>query len=112
MARAAAGARKDRRERAAFSDCAPDVDASAVRLHDALHEREAEAGALMALGRRGFELLELDEEAMHVLGGDTDSVVLHVDAKLLVTVTRDPCADPRVLAGELDRVRKVIVEHL
>ena len=55
---------------------------AALRLHDALGEREAESRARILLGRAGVELLELDEEAPEVLRRDTDAGVLDLEAEV------------------------------
>ena len=55
--------------------------AAALRLDDPPGQRQAEAGALVPLGRAGVELLELDEQPAQVLGRDADAGVLDLDAE-------------------------------
>src|SRR5689334_13939422 len=81
----APSAREDRRSRAgehgvehaAVAGAAADADRAALGLDDAACEDEAEAGARrLARARAGAELLDLDEEALDLIGGDADARVL------------------------------------
>src|SRR6185503_18109167 len=65
-------ARQDGVEHAALAEAAADADGAALGLDDAAGEDEAEAAARGSAGAgsgAGAELLDLDEEALDLLGG-------------------------------------------
>src|SRR5437763_262600 len=77
-------AREDDREGAALAEGAAQLDATALRLGQPLGERQAEAGALVALGRAAVDLLELDEQLVEVLRRDADAGVLDLQPVAIV----------------------------
>src|SRR5699024_11896217 len=62
------------------------VHAPAVPLRDRLHDRQAEAGAAAGGAVHAGEALE---DALLVLGGDADALVLHAHADLRPVEPRD-----------------------
>src|SRR5262249_7703452 len=88
-----------------------DLDLAAVELDEALDDREAEPGALLALGRLAAALLVAAEELREVLGRDPLAGVLDGDLDLRAEAA-DLDRDHVALARELDRVRDEVVEHL
>src|SRR5689334_21816726 len=82
--------RQDRRECAAFAVLARDLDAPEMRLDQPLRQRAAETGALVTLRRAGVELLELDEQFRHVVGGNPDARILNLDPELRRVLGADP----------------------
>ncbi len=105
--------REDEGEDRALARPRPDADLAAVRLDEALHDGEAEAGAAVLAGGRAVHLVEDVEDALEVLVGDADAGVGHVE--------RDPARrlEPRrstvivpPAGRELHRVRAEVHEAL
>ena len=81
-------------------------------LGDSLGQVQPETGALELLARAGIELVELGEQAVDLPGRNADPGVLDVYAKEIRVLGRDVDGDAAALAGELARVRQVVVEDL
>src|SRR5439155_6011500 len=110
--RAALGQREAHHEAAAAIEAVTRyLDRAAVHLDQALHQREAEAQAVMDASFRAAGLIEEIEDARQVLGTNAPAFVsdLHRDV-ILLPLDRDLDARPAraVLAGVVEQVR----EHL
>src|SRR4051794_26989891 len=78
-----AGRRERDRERAPLADYAPDLQPAAHRVDEALADRQAQAGPLVAVALGVPELEELVEDVPLGLGGDADAGVDDVDLQAL-----------------------------
>ena len=78
---------KDGVKHAASAEGAVHADRATLRLDEVARQRETETGAGVELAGARFELLEFDEQALHVLGRDADAGVL--DLEPTTSSTRD-----------------------
>src|SRR5258708_2657868 len=103
--------RQPHRDARAFADAAADRDLAAVQFHQALDDREAEPGAVMAPVIGSARLEEGAADPRQILLADADAVVLDRD--------RDhgafgggPDLDAAAAVGEFDRVRQQVYKDL
>ena len=106
--RGALGARQREGERAAAPGFALHPEAAAVELDEASRDGEAQARALLQMGRP--DLLELLEDAGLIRRCDADAIVAHADHHVLAGGMR--YADMTTLGRELQRVGEQVEEHL
>src|SRR5262249_10901119 len=95
--------RQYRLEAAALADPAAHADAAALGLDDLAGQGEADAGA----GRpavAGVELLELEEQPLHLIGRDADAGVLDLEAERIRRLGAGAHDDAAALGRELERV--------
>src|SRR2546423_623829 len=82
----------------------------AKQVGETLHDGKAEAETTRALASRIVELVELFEDRLNLLFGDTDTGVPDLDAQF---VTPAPAAEQDLApVGILDCIRKQIADHL
>ena len=96
-------------------DLAFDPDVAAHQLDQPRRDRQAEAGAAEAAGRRAVRLRERLEDQLLLVARDADAGVddREVQADLAGQLRRDVDAQPDLPAvGELDRVADQVDEHL
>src|SRR5581483_8570192 len=101
-------------ERGAAIDSSFDPDSPAVAGDDALHDRQADAGAFKIL--RAMQPLEHPEQLVDVLHVEADAVVADEEDLLAAAVLRADlhrgfAARPRVFEGVVDQVHKHLLEQ-
>ena len=85
-------------------------DFAAVSLHDALNQRQADAGAFKFL--RGMQAGKNAEQLAGVIHVKPDAVVAHIpNAWVLIGLAADFDDGLRALAGEFDRVVEQVKKH-
>ena len=86
-------------------------DAAAVKVDDALGDREAEAGGALAAGRLGGKPLEAAEEPRHVLRRQPGAPIGHADRGDLVAAL-EPDVDAGAGRAVFDGVADEVVDRL
>ena len=97
-------------ERGPLSDLARDLDRAAVQLHELLHERQADAGALVRAPVRRFDAVKALEQARQLLLGDADTRVS--DLEHCVAIVSPQSHGHRPGERELERVREKVQHDL